>query len=106
SPSSPPPPRPLLRPFPTRRSSDLASAIFSLAAAVVSVSFSLHSSSLSEARGRQVVLFADLTVHRGDRQTHRSIDVDTSDQVSLQDRKSTRLNSSHVTISYAVFCLT
>src|SRR5437868_2499602 len=25
---------------------------------------------------------------------------------SLQDRKSTRLNSSHVSISYAVFCLT
>src|SRR5690625_5448809 len=27
------------------------------------------------------------------------------DQVTLQDRKSTRLNSSHVAISYAVFCL-
>src|SRR5699024_12610671 len=26
-------------------------------------------------------------------------------QKSLQDRKSTRLNSSHVSISYAVFCL-
>src|SRR5699024_11469448 len=26
-------------------------------------------------------------------------------EVSLQDRKSTRLNSSHVSISYAVFCL-
>src|SRR5207253_11483820 len=26
-------------------------------------------------------------------------------QVKLQDRKSTRLNSSHVAISYAVFCL-
>src|SRR5699024_11896464 len=26
-------------------------------------------------------------------------------QTSLQDRKSTRLNSSHVSISYAVFCL-
>src|SRR5690625_6160690 len=26
-------------------------------------------------------------------------------QVSFQDRKSTRLNSSHVAISYAVFCL-
>src|SRR5437773_9769480 len=29
-----------------------------------------------------------------------------ADQVDpLQDRKSTRLNSSHITISYAVFCL-
>src|SRR5690625_1939870 len=27
------------------------------------------------------------------------------DQGDLQDRKSTRLNSSHVAISYAVFCL-
>src|SRR5439155_15271285 len=26
-------------------------------------------------------------------------------QLALQDRKSTRLNSSHVAISYAVFCL-
>src|SRR5437773_6039544 len=25
--------------------------------------------------------------------------------IALQDRKSTRLNSSHITISYAVFCL-
>src|SRR5690606_41766960 len=28
-----------------------------------------------------------------------------SDHTDLQDRKSTRLNSSHVKISYAVFCL-
>src|SRR6266540_777978 len=28
----------------------------------------------------------------------------TVDRGSLQDRKSTRLNSSHITISYAVFC--
>src|SRR5437773_7011759 len=27
------------------------------------------------------------------------------DYVHLEDRKSTRLNSSHITISYAVFCL-
>src|SRR5437868_11190819 len=30
---------------------------------------------------------------------------DTSSQQRLLDRKSTRLNSSHVSISYAVFCL-
>src|SRR5699024_12824804 len=28
-----------------------------------------------------------------------------ADEPALQDRKSTRLNSSHVSISYAVFCL-
>src|SRR5256885_5288527 len=31
--------------------------------------------------------------------------VDLAHQVSLADRKSTRLNSSHLVISYAVFCL-
>src|SRR2546427_9199548 len=30
---------------------------------------------------------------------------DTIDSVTVQDRKSTRLNSSHSQISYAVFCL-
>src|SRR5699024_11369879 len=34
--------------------------------------------------------------------TSRTIDLV---QVGLKDRKSTRLNSSHVSISYAVFCL-
>src|SRR5699024_11852343 len=33
------------------------------------------------------------------------MDLDTYDQLPLTDRKSTRLNSSHVSISYAVFCL-
>src|SRR5437870_8943032 len=31
--------------------------------------------------------------------------LDTSAEVMRRDRKSTRLNSSHVAISYAVFCL-
>src|SRR5690606_39739580 len=33
------------------------------------------------------------------------IEVTSSDEVTARDRKSTRLNSSHVKISYAVFCL-
>src|SRR5690606_39698509 len=33
------------------------------------------------------------------------VHVDTEAQRSSEDRKSTRLNSSHVKISYAVFCL-
>src|SRR5690606_39803203 len=40
---------------------------------------------------------------QGARQGHGRADVDPVGQV--QDRKSTRLNSSHVKISYAVFCL-
>src|SRR5690625_3102201 len=34
-----------------------------------------------------------------------SFDVTTHDVIHIADRKSTRLNSSHVAISYAVFCL-
>src|SRR6266480_5914365 len=30
---------------------------------------------------------------------------ESADRVALRDRKSTRLNSSHMSISYAVFCL-
>src|SRR5438067_8732491 len=41
-----------------------------------------------------------------DRLFHRSVDGDGIVSVDLDpDRKSTRLNSSHVSISYAVFCL-
>src|SRR5437899_8233055 len=42
----------------------------------------------------------------GDREPQREPVVDRADRaVSLLDRKSTRLNSSHLGISYAVFCL-
>src|SRR3712207_7625395 len=41
---------------------------------------------------------AGLAVHRGDVR-------DVPDTDAVQDRKSTRLNSSHANISYAVFCL-
>src|SRR6266498_745450 len=36
---------------------------------------------------------------------HPGLDPERIDDVLLGDRKSTRLNSSHVRISYAVFCL-
>src|SRR5207249_6276763 len=36
-------------------------------------------------------------------ESHRAIRLESN--ASAQDRKSTRLNSSHVSISYAVFCL-
>src|SRR5699024_12876643 len=84
--ASPPPspslhrsaPHPHLHSFPTRRSSDLRAAPFQNAAAV------------------------HILTHYGD-QAHR---FPQSHQVFADvDRKSTRLNSSHVSISYAVFCL-
>src|SRR3712207_7466531 len=42
----------------------------------------------------------------GDRAEHHGLDRSLAGEVVLgQDRKSTRLNSSHANISYAVFCL-
>src|SRR5207249_8558545 len=59
---------------------------------------------------KAVVLNAKETVLKDNlRELRRVIDQYTADKkkapASLQDRKSTRLNSSHVSISYAVFCL-
>src|SRR5438132_8803470 len=64
-------------------------------------------------RAQRSTLFPYTTLFRSPaeqsdtRQTHRSgdrIDVERS-QRHGEDRKSTRLNSSHTVISYAVFCL-
>src|SRR5699024_12077797 len=86
------PPRDL-HSFPTRRSSDLA-------ARRGQRHFDMHAPCL-----RIVVVetaFVDQAeieqVDRNFRIVHRS-------QLLDEDRKSTRLNSSHVSISYAVFCL-
>src|SRR5437868_6718828 len=46
------------------------------------------------------VLKGILFIHKQSLLLHRLVD-----QLYGQDRKSTRLNSSHVSISYAVFCL-
>src|SRR3712207_8911017 len=49
----------------------------------------------------------DLRLSRGERSGQRRVRVavDEHDVGALADRKSTRLNSSHANISYAVFCL-
>src|SRR5690554_7544898 len=44
-------------------------------------------------------------VHRPDRLVTQRVNIGTTMVVNHADRKSTRLNSSHVRISYAVFCL-
>src|SRR5437868_9902649 len=53
--------------------------------------------------------FEKRTVHRGRRERGGEPAVDAQSlarhQTGFGDRKSTRLNSSHVSISYAVFCL-
>src|SRR5699024_12103214 len=103
-PSPPPAPRP--RPsFPTRRSSDLRyrgeplKAIKSFDSAGQVVLLNSFSKTLSPgirvgcAFGRQDII-RKMTIAKQSADTH----------TSNLDRKSTRLNSSHVSISYAVFC--
>src|SRR5699024_12234250 len=52
-------------------------------------------------KGRSLLLKALAAVQKGD-----VLEISAKENVTLgQDRKSTRLNSSHVSISYAVFCL-
>src|SRR3989454_2501175 len=47
----------------------------------------------------------DQAEHQGHRLPDVRGDLRGSDVIHTQDRKSTRLNSSHLVISYAVFCL-
>src|SRR5688500_19570283 len=70
--------------FPTRRSSDLGLVVGNLEAAV-----------RKRERGIEEERFAAVGSDKGERSL--------GDQI--RDRKSTRLNSSHLVISYAVFCL-
>src|SRR6266498_1861258 len=54
---------------------------------------------------RDLRSLAEITVRRGDRVERLAGVLLLRAPSSLRDRKSTRLNSSHVRISYAVFCL-
>src|SRR5690242_20948071 len=76
-----------LHSFPTRRSSDLAEAQHPPGAAVVEVS------TVTAVEGCRIGL-----------RSETSFDVELK-RIDVVDRKSTRLNSSHMSISYAVFCL-
>src|SRR5436305_8516159 len=83
------PPR-SLHSFPTRRSSDLMGQYDVTKAGIVSLTKTLaFEESKHGVRVNAVCPGATLT----------------PGQTALTDRKSTRLNSSHVRISYAVFCL-
>src|SRR5699024_12584319 len=99
-PPGPPPPRP---PFPTRRSSDLAMPEYAPLVERMEQAAALTRGNLSRAAvdalyGSRVPMSAS----RMDKfkSCHFSIR-----EADMGDRKSTRLNSSHVSISYAVFCL-
>src|SRR5256885_5080785 len=47
----------------------------------------------------------DGLVHHSQCSARRALESDLDDESRERDRKSTRLNSSHLVISYAVFCL-
>src|SRR5205814_6884182 len=61
----------------------------------------------ADAGGSQAVPAASTTAGRVDelRRRHAEADAPTGPDAAESDRKSTRLNSSHLGISYAVFCL-
>src|SRR5690606_41940704 len=97
---------PSLPAFPTRRSSDLAARIRIAAARHL---FAVHPQPdlAVDAAHVVVVPLAHAAAPLGAREAARSVGRARLERLQLrvtQDRKSTRLNSSHVKISYAVFC--
>src|SRR5437773_6246779 len=85
---------PHLHSFPTRRSSDLATAL------------SRHDHRPRHAAARWIPSLAKSHhVDRFNRSFSRLPPSHSFHYRCRRDRKSTRLNSSHITISYAVFCL-
>src|SRR5690606_42112309 len=86
-----------LHSFPTRRSSDLRSGVGSLFFEPIKVPvISFKGLPLPSRTGLASIITKSLSL---------SSNFQSSLIYSKEDRKSTRLNSSHVKISYAVFCL-
>src|SRR5688500_19513124 len=86
-----------LHSFPTRRSSDLTGFLQESPVHEAIPVRPHHHHDLSRGRRRARSAHAP-------RQPERRADAG-GDRLSPEDRKSTRLNSSHLVISYAVFCL-
>src|SRR5207249_9511709 len=93
---------PLLPPFPTRRSSDIR----------WSGTGSTQEGRLHQARGRRGAPRADVEQAARRARPYRRARPPVRERpparvvwATVRDRKSTRLNSSHVSLSYAVFCL-
>src|SRR5207249_6739448 len=97
---------PALPSFPTRRSSDLVGRGREEFARLVEARARLHEDRPRDAvrleQGAQI-LWAEASADR--RELVGQPGVRRASGVPEVDRKSTRLNSSHVSISYAVFCL-
>src|SRR5690606_42059132 len=91
--------------FPTRRSSDLV-LIFHVSHTALNITDSVRSCldgkfAHTSEDGRNFVQSTFSRLHHG----NTIVGVTVSLFHRAEDRKSTRLNSSHVKISYAVFCL-
>src|SRR5436309_8229495 len=95
-----------LHSFPTRRSSDLTHAkIFTMAGAPIDDGTLIIKDGKIAAIGEGIPVPTEAKVIDGKGlQVYPGL-FDSITQMGLRDRKSTRLNSSHVKISYAVFCL-
>src|SRR5207244_7399025 len=96
------PPR-LLPPFPTRRSSDL----LGMANGLVSAGLALLLLPVAESLTHITTDLTLLELSDPSRPLLRRLSLEAAGTYahSIADRKSTRLNSSHQIISYAVFCL-
>src|SRR5699024_12645371 len=97
---------PDLHSFPTRRSSDLDSRLRAgLPAATAGAAVLIVAQRVATIRDADeiVVLDEGRVVGRGTHSELMESNVTYQEIVLSQDRKSTRLNSSHVSISYAVF---
>src|SRR3712207_7877418 len=91
------PPRSTL--FPTRRSSDLEGRVALDQLAGDPVDGRLHAQARLGAHHHKIHEIGKAHAVLGDAPADAAL------QVEARDRKSTRLNSSHANISYAVFCL-
>src|SRR5207245_7594429 len=92
--------RPLLS-FPTRRSSDLVWDYIVNTQVWRSI---MRHGYPNTPRNRSLAVLANLVLHLHPIRLRKS-GLQVQHEVRQQDRKSTRLNSSHGSISYAVFCL-
>src|SRR5690606_41796292 len=97
--------RPTPRSFPTRRSSDLSARRRLMATIYYDAD-----ADLAALKGEKVAVIGYGSQGHAHAQNLRDSGVEVivanrSGSYNYRDRKSTRLNSSHVKISYAVFCL-
>src|SRR5690606_41370057 len=93
-----------LHSFPTRRSSDLGIDILPKQKTIIIGKINYKHNPSFSFRSTFFINNAD-TAYNNWHKTNYFFEGYHSNAHSFQDRKSTRLNSSHVKISYAVFCL-